>query len=82
MLDQLVRPLAPRRRRLVRAPHFAKPSSTENLRTLAADPAELDASIEALAKVDEAVRIAASRGLSLRSYAIHLTMTWVVSFRF
>mmetsp|Transcript_23209 Transcript_23209/g.60433 ORF Transcript_23209/g.60433 Transcript_23209/m.60433 type:complete len:755 (-) Transcript_23209:25-2289(-) len=44
-----------RRRRLVRAPHFAKPSSTENLRTLAADPAELDASIEALAKVDEAV---------------------------
>ena len=49
-----------RRRRLVRAPHFAKPSSTENLRTLAADPAELDASIEALAKVDEAVLIAAS----------------------
>jgi len=53
-----------RRRRLVRAPHFAKPSSTENLRTLAADPAELDASIEALAKVDEAVRVAASWGLS------------------
>lgn len=44
-----------RRRRLVRAPHFAKPSSTENLAKLVADPAELDASIEALAKVDEAV---------------------------
>ena len=57
-----------RRRRLVRAPHFAKPSSTENLRTLAADPAELDASIEALAKVDEAVA-------SLDHYFIPSTIT-------